>query len=483
MKQANISNTNRIIEQRIDQSNTKPDQFDLQKPSLDPEGHSHLSSTLCIEYLPPELVITNPRNPRNHKHFHIQEVVGSIKAYGFNVPILIDENNQIICGHARVLAAKKLGLQKIPVIRIKNLTKHQIKAFAIAENRLVENGDWDKQMLGEIYLELSLAQIDLSVNVTGFSTSEIDLMIEGVSDIKSSDDDPADQAIEQRGPIISKFGDIWLMGKHRVICGNSLEESTFTLLMNGLKAHMVISDSPFNVRIKGHVGGNGAIKHKEFAFASGEMSPSEFIQFLTQAFGLQSKYSVDNSVHYQFLDWRHLEEFMTAGNAAYHQLINLIVWVKNVGAMGSFYRSRHELILVYVNGKGPRRNNVQLGKYGRNRTNVWEYPGILTMSKQSEEGNLLAMHPTVKGVAMIADAILDCTSRGEIVLDAFLGSGTTLMAAERVGRVCHGIEIEPQYVDVAIMRWQRLTGESAIHAQSGKTFDQLTQEMGAHHDQ
>lgn len=482
MKQVNSSNTNSIIEQQIDQPNRKIDQFNLSKPGFDTAGQSQLSSTLCIEYLPPELVITNPRNPRNHKHLHIQEVVGSIKAYGFNVPILIDENNQIICGHARVLAAKKLGLLKIPVIRIKNLSKHQIKAFAIAENRLVENGEWNRQMLGEIYLELSLAQIDLSINVTGFSNPEIDLLINEASDIKPIEDDPADQIIEQRGPIISRLGDVWLLGKHRVICGNSLEESTYSQLMNGLKAHMVISDSPFNVRINGHVGGNGKVKHKEFEFASGEMSQEEFTQFLTQAFGLQSKYSVDNSVHYQFCDWRHLEEFMAAGNSAYHQLINLVVWVKNSGAMGSFYRSRHELVLVYVNGKGPRRNNVQLGKYGRNRTNVWEYPGILTMSRQSEEGNLLLHHPTVKHVAMIADAILDCTSRNEVVLDAFLGSGTTVLAAERVGRACHGIEVDPHYVDVAIMRWQRLTGESAIHAQSGKSFNQLSQEMENHHE-
>ncbi|HBK43056.1 MULTISPECIES: DNA methyltransferase [unclassified Polynucleobacter] len=444
--------------------------------------NQNTSIDLLITNQPIELVRPDLRNPRKHSKQQIQQIANCIGEFGFVVPIVVDGSNKILSGHGRYAAAKLLGATHIPVIRLEHLTPAQARIFSIADNRLVENSEWHDDLLAGILLELSNADLSINLDLTGFSVTEIDLRIADQIEGKPNTPDPADELIEKSGPIISKLGDIWLLGKHRIICGNSLEEATFTLLMNGLKAHMIISDSPFNVRINGHVGGNGAIKHKEFAFASGEMSPTQFIQFLTVAFGLQSKYSVDNSVHYQFCDWRHLEEFMTAGKSAYHQLINLVVWVKNSGALGSFYRSRHELILVYVNGKGPRRNNVQLGKYGRNRTNVWEYPGILTMSKQSEEGNLLLMHPTVKGVAMIADAILDCTSRGEIVLDAFLGSGTTVLAAERVGRVCHGIEIEPKYVDVAIMRWQRLTGESAIHAQSGKSFDQLTQEMEAHHD-
>lgn len=445
-------------------------------------GNQNKPINLLITNQPIELVKPDDRNPRKHSKQQIRQIADCIGEIGFVVPIVVDGSNKILSGHGRYAAAKLLGATHVPVIRLEHLTPEQARIFSIADNRLVENSDWDDELLAEILLDLSNANLDISLELTGFSVTEMDLRIDSHLEEKSDKPDPADQIIEQRGPIISRFGDVWSLGRHRIICGNSLEESTYSMLMNGLKAHMVISDSPFNVKINGHVGGNGKVKHKEFQFASGEMSQEEFTQFLTQAFRLQSKYSVDNSVHYQFCDWRHLEEFMSAGNSAYHQLINLVVWVKNSGAMGSFYRSRHELVLVYVNGKGPRRNNVQLGKYGRNRTNVWEYPGILTMSRQSEEGNLLLMHPTIKCVAMIADAILDCTSRNEIVLDAFLGSGTTVLAAERIGRVCHGIEVDPHYVDVSIMRWQRLTSESAIHTQSGKTFNQLSQEMENHHE-
>jgi DNA modification methylase len=244
---------------------------------------------------------------------------------------------------------------------------------------------------------------------------------------------------------------------------------------------MVFTDSPFNVRIDGHATGNGAIRHREFAMASGEMSEAEFASFLNNSLRLISEFSANNSVHYLCMDWRHCAELIAAGMQNYDEFLNLVVWVKNSGGMGSFYRSQHELVFVFRKGKGPHRNNVQLGRFGRNRTNVWSYGGIQTLSKQSDEGNLLAMHPTVKPIAMVADAILDCTARGEVVLDAFLGSGTTLMAAERVGRICYGIEIDPIYVDVAVRRWQKYTGESAVHAVTGKRFDEIAAEREVNH--
>jgi DNA modification methylase len=249
-----------------------------------------------------------------------------------------------------------------------------------------------------------------------------------------------------------------------------------------LRAGIVFCDPPYNVKIDGHVTGNGSIRHREFAMASGEMNEAEFVAFLTTCLRLLARHSLSGSVHFICMDWRHMKELLAAGGQVYDSLLNLCVWAKNCGGMGSLYRSRHELVFVFRHGKESHRNNVQLGKFGRNRTNVWEYPGVNTFSKTGEEGNLLSLHPTVKPVALVADALLDCSARGEIVLDGFLGSGSTLMAAERVGRICYGIEIEPLYVDVAIRRWQRYTGEQAIHVSTGKTFDQLSSEAEAVHE-
>lgn len=238
--------------------------------------------------------------------------------------------------------------------------------------------------------------------------------------------------------------------------------------MGKRRAHLIFVDPPYNIKIDQNVCGKGSIRHREFAMASGEMSEEEFIAFLSNALRLLSRYSVSGSVHFICMDWKHMGELLAAGKRIYSALLNVCIWIKDNGGMGSFYRSQHELVFVFRQGKDPHRNNIQLGRFGRNRTNVWKYPGINTLSKQGEEGNLLALHPTVKPVALVADAILDCSARGEIVLDSFLGSGTTLMAAERVGRVCYGMEIDPLYIDVAIHRWQRLTGNRAIHAVTGK---------------
>jgi DNA modification methylase len=243
--------------------------------------------------------------------------------------------------------------------------------------------------------------------------------------------------------------------------------------MAGRRAELVFVDPPYNVAIDRHASGNGSFRHREFAMAAGEMNEAEFVAFLTTSLRLLSRHSTSDAVHFICMDWRHLRELLAAGRQIYDALLNLCVWVKDNGGMGSFYRSRHELVFVFKNGKGRHRNNVKLGQYGRNRTNVWEYPGVNTLSRQNEEGNLLALHPTVKPVALVADALLDCSARGDIVLDSFLGSGSTLIAAERVGRVCHGIEIDPLYVDVAIRRWQRHAGDRAIHAATGRPFDDI----------
>ena len=238
---------------------------------------------------------------------------------------------------------------------------------------------------------------------------------------------------------------------------------------------MVFTDPPYNVGIAGNVSGKGAVKHGDFAMGTGEMNEIEFTKFLTDSLSLLARHSISGSVHCVCMDWRHIGEILSAGDCAYDTLLNLCVWIKDNGGQGSFYRSRHELVFVFRNGKARNRNNIQLGKFGRNRTNVWEYPAVRGLSQQQgDEGNLLALHPTVKPVPLVADAILDCSARGDLVLDPFLGSGSTLIAAERTGRVCYGIELDPRYVDVAIRRWQRHSGQHAVHACSGTKFDEVS---------
>ena len=367
----------------------------------------------------------------------------------------------------------------MPTIRLENLTADQIRAYVLADNRLAEKAGWDKSILAIELQHLLTIDDDFDVTITGFEIPEIDLILGEATD-KPDPDDVFD-CIET-DHTVAQLGDLWLLGKHRVLCGSALQPESYATLMASRRADVVFIDPPWNVPIGGHVSGNGSVRHREFQMASGEMSEAEFVSFLTTSLRLLVRYSTGGSVHFICMDWRHIGELIAAGKQIYDSLLNLCVWVKDNGGMGSFYRSQHELIFVFRNGKEQHRNNVQLGQYGRNRTNVWEYPGVNTLSKQGDEGNLLALHPTVKPVAMVADALLDCSARGDIVLDAFLGSGSTLIAAERIGRICHGIEIDPTYVDTAIRRWQRYTGDYAMHAVSGKRFNDLAAKNAeAHH--
>jgi DNA modification methylase len=263
-----------------------------------------------------------------------------------------------------------------------------------------------------------------------------------------------------------------------VHCGSALEAEAYRILMQEDRAAMVFTDPPYNVPIDGHVGGLGTIRHREFAMAAGEMDEAQFTDFLARALGLLAGHSVDGALHFICMDWRHMGELLAAGRRAYTELKNLCVWTKDNPGMGSLYRSQHELVFVFKHGREPHRNHIQLGRYGRNRSNVWSYPGVNSFSRSGSEGNLLALHPTVKPVALVADALRDCSSRGEIVLDAFLGSGTTLIAAERTGRICHGLELDPLYVDTAVRRWQALTGQHARHAERGLMFNEAVAEIG-----
>jgi DNA modification methylase len=426
---------------------------------------------LAVVYQPIVTLLAHPRNARSHSKRQIRQLADSIKVFGFTNPVLIDHKNTIIAGHGRVAAAKSLGMDRVPTIRIENLSENEIKAYMIADNKLAELAGWDKEILAIELQHLMTLDSDLDVTITGFEIAEVDLIVEEATQRQSDRDDRFE--IDETIPPVTQPGDLWQLGKHRILAGNSLETSSYRSLMGSRRANIVFADPPYNVPIDGHASGHGAIKHRDFAMASSEMSEVEFVAFLAKSFGLLARFSTTGAVHFICMDWRHIGETHAAGNQVYDEQLNLCVWVKDNGGLGSLYRSQHELIFVFRNGKGPHRNNVRLGQYGRNRTNVWEYAGANTFSRNNEEGNLLALHPTPKPISLVADALLDCSARGDIVLDPFLGSGTTLMAAERVGRVCHGIEIDPVYVDVAIRRWQKHTGDFAIHAATGKRFDAI----------
>lgn len=422
----------------------------------------------------------DPENPRLHSARQIRQIATSIETFRFNVPVLIDANDQLIAGHGRVEAAKLLGLNEVPTICLEHLTPAQARAFMIADNRLTEISVWDDRLLSEQLRALSVLDLDFSLEATGFTMGEIDLRIEQLDTDPHVEPDVADDLSGiSKGPAVSRPGDLWLVGEQRVYCGSALDESAYAALMDGDRAHAVFSDPPYNVRIDGNVSGLGTVRHREFAMASGEMTQAEFTGFLTKAFSLFSRNSVDGSLHFVCMDWRHLSEMLAAGNATYTEFMNLCVWAKDNAGMGSLYRSQHELIFVFKKGRAKHRNNVQLGQFGRNRTNVWRYPSARSLSRSGDEGNLLAIHPTVKPVAMIADAIMDCTARRDIVLDGFLGSGSSLIAAERTSRRCYGLELDPLYVDTIIRRWQAFTRGDARHQLTGKTFRDVEAEVEA----
>jgi DNA modification methylase len=442
-------------------------------PVAPSDPQSEAGDRLAVTYRPIAALKPDPRNPRSHGKRQIKQLARSIGAFGFNVPILVDRGLTIVAGHARLLAAQSLGQAEVPTIQLEHLSEAQAKAFAIADNRLCDLSKWDEDLLAGLLLELSEQDLSFDLEAIGFSMGEIDLMIEGLG-VGEAAPESADTP-PPAGPAVCRTDDLYQCGNHMVRCGDARDSAAYAALMGDERAAMVFADPPYNVRIDGHVGGSGAIRHREFAMASGEMSDDEYTAFLTAVFGNLAAHSTDGSLHYQFTDWRHHRHTQAAGSVAYAEQINLCVWAKDRPGMGSFYRSQHELVLVFKSSRGPHRNNIELGRFGRNRSNLWCYPAIAGM-RHGEEGDLLALHPTVKPVRLVADAIMDCTARGDIVLDPFLGSGTTLIAAERTGRRCFGMEIDPLYVDTAIRRWQAWTGEQAVHAASGRTFDDLAAE-------
>ena len=433
-----------------------------------------MQNRLKVIYLPIAEVVEYANNARTHSPSQVRQITRSILENGFISPILIDKDNTIMAGHGRILGAKEIGLDVIPAIRIDHLSPAQVRTYRLADNKIAANAGWDDELL-RIELDfLTSIDIDFKVDLTGFSTTEVDLLL-GNDVVPSSDDDVIE--LSEPSTPVSQPSDIWCLKRHRVTAGDCRNPDTIDKLMNGELASMVLTDPPYNLKIDGVVSGLGKTKHREFPMASGELSSEVFTEFLTDSLRQSSRASIDGALQYTFMDYRHMDELLAAGSAVYMQpLVNLCVWKKTNAGMGSLYRSQHELVFIFKNGTAPHQNNIELGKNGRYRTNVWEYAGANSFGADRDES--LAMHPTVKPVQMLADAILDTTGLGDIIFDGFLGSGSTLIAAERTGRICYGVELDCAYVDVIIRRWQAISGERATLAGTNMNIDQLAFERG-----
>ena len=421
---------------------------------------------LVIEYVPIESIRPNDKNPRLHNRKQRRKLTSAMRRFGFTNPVLINEAGDLIAGHCRLAAAADAGLKVIPVIRLRDLTEAEQLALMVADNQLGAELEWDPDKLKTILQHL--VDIKFDVEELGFDGADIDFML-------GNDDHPivdeADEVAEpdRTKPPISRLGDLFVLGAHRLLCGDALNACDYERLLQGRRAAMVFTDPPYNRRIDELVG-RGAHKHPEFAMASGEMSVAEFTTFLRACTSMLVRFSTDGSLHFICMDWRHIAELLAAASDLY-EFKNLCVWAKDNGGLGSLYRSAHELVALFKSGTAPHTNNIQLGRKGRFRTNVWRYPGVNSMRKGRLED--LAAHPTVKPVSLVAHAILDCSNVGDLVLDPFVGSGTTLLACERTQRRAVTVEIDPHYVDVAIERFQQRTGIQAIHVESGLTFAAL----------
>jgi DNA modification methylase len=412
------------------------------------------SAPLVVTYRSVDNLFPDARNARSHPKRQLDQIAASIRQFGFANPILIDSAGVIIAGHGRLLAAKALGLTEVPTITLAGLSDAQKRALRIADNKIALGAGWDIDLLK---VELSELSVELDLSLTGFSTGELDVMLNRT--------DPDDEVIpavpvEPR----TRPGDIWIAGDHRIGCGDARDLAFLQDVMGpSTRADAAFLDPPYNVRINGHANARG--RHREFAMASGEMSDEAFRAFLADTLAPGVSVSRDGAVHFICMDWRHMDDVAAVCKSIYGDLLNLCVWNKSNAGMGSLYRSKHELVFVYRVGKAPHFNAVELGRHGRHRTNVWDYTSVNSMAGSRRED--LALHPTVKPTALVADAIQDVTRRGEVVLDIFLGSGTTLIAAERTVRRFRGVELDPAYVDVALERWSAMTGREPRLAEQG----------------
>jgi DNA modification methylase len=436
-----------------------------------PSGSAALTA-LQIAYLPPERLRPSPNNSRTHSKKQLKQIARSIGRFGFVNPVLISDDFEIIAGHGRVEAAKMLGLKQVPTVRLSNLSPADRRAYVIADNRLAELAGWDRELLATELQGLVELQFD-DIELTGFSLGEIDLMLDEAAEKKAEEPGPEDElpANSLQGPAVSRAGDLWVLGPHRLLCGDARDLTSYQFLLEGQQADLVLTAPPSNVALEGAVSDVDRVGQANFAKASGEMSEEQFIGFLTAFLRRTKENTKDGAILFVFMDWRHLYALITASRELGLALKNLVVWAKDNAAMGSFYRCRHELVLVLKNGDAPHTNIFELGQHGRYRTNIWEYAAV--SSRRAGRTEDLALHPTVKPTALVADAIRDVTRRGAIVLDPFASSGTTIIAAEKTGRHGRAIELDPLYCDVIVRRWQQYTGKAARLEGSDLTFEDV----------
>ena len=410
------------------------------------------------------------RNARTHSKKQVRQIAASIKTFGFTNPVLISADDTIIAGHGRVMAARELGMTEVPTLRLDHLKPEEVRAYVLADNKLALNAGWDTEVLA---LELQgLVDFGFDVELTGFSLAEIDFALDTALEADpEAKTGPEDEVPTPPTNPVSRAGDVWLLGRHVLVCGDARDPAAYDLLLEDEKVDLIFTDPPYNVKIGGNVSGLGKTKHREFAMASGEMSASDFTTFLSTTLGEGAKRCQNGAIAFVCMDWRHMREMLDAGATAFDELKNLCVWNKTNGGMGTFYRSKHELVFVFKVGKDPNINSFGLGETGRYRTNVWDYAGATSIGAKRDEE--LEMHPTVKPVALVADAIRDCSRRGSVVLDMFGGSGSTLIAAEGCGRSARLIEFDPAYCDTIIARYEKCTGKRAKSKVDSRWFDDV----------
>lgn len=415
-----------------------------------------------------ETLVAFGRKSRVHSRQQIGQIADSIRTFGFNDPVLIDEDGKVLSGNARVEAARLLGWTTVPCVQASHMTTAQKRAYVIAENRLGELASWDNDVLRIEFEELIEIKTDFSLEVIGFTEPQIDSIVLG----GEGGGERGDNVPPLPDEPVSQIGDLWLLGDHRLICGDATDPEVIGALMAGVEARTVFTDPPYNVPVAGHITSSG--QHGEFVMASGEMTDAEFTEFLTRVVARILEALTTGGLAYFCMDWRHAKHTLDAAERTGAEFVNLCVWDKTAGGMGSFYRSRHELIFLFRKPGAGHTNRVQLGSNGRNRANVWAYDGVNGFGKGKAKTREL--HPTVKPLALVRDAILDSTARGEAVLDLFSGSGTTIVAAEHSGRRGHASELDPRYVDVGVIRWQDFTGREARLASTGQTFEEVRAE-------
>jgi DNA modification methylase len=427
-------------------------------------------SVKAIEERPISALRPYAGNARTHSRRQIRQLMDSITRFGFTNPVLVGDDDTIVAGHGRVAAAERLGMTHVPTLRLSHLSESERRAYVIADNKLALNAGWDQDLLA---IELQgLIDLEFDIELTGFSLAEVDLVLDSASERKVSGlEEPADAIPPYPSAAASRRGDLWQLGRHRLICGDARMADDYAALLEGERVDLVFTDPPYNVPIDGHVCGLGRVRHREFAMGAGEMSEAAFTSFLAETLGAAAESCRDGAIAFVCMDWRHMGELLAAGRQVFTELKNLCVWNKTNGGMGSFYRSKHELVFVFKVGEAPHVNTFGLGETGRYRTNVWDYAGISSLGANRDEE--LAMHPTVKPVALVADAIRDCSKRGNIALDPFGGSGTTLIAAEQTGRQARLLEYDPVYCDTIVRRWEAFTGKRVTLAETGEPFEEV----------